>query len=291
MPYTSTFHDNAVYGASDINDALAQLVTSGIADPFTDGAPYNAKKLNGIIYAVSSAGVVPATDSSCKCTVDKTAHTVHIAPGTAFFDDGSRITFDIEGETLSYAAGIKQYVYLMSAPAENRCYPVCSATEPSGDYVMLAEISPDGTLTDKRTYARGKLPGYQSNVDTVMRIDDTIVLNAVSPGAANYGPAQYTISLGTNNYTTLLYQAQYALAVYDIVSGNYLSLYLDHGEYYANRTSISIMAGEQDGFYQSVHAYAVIEKSGNELHLTLTGRNNWSSRPETMNVPLSFTIF
>lgn len=154
MPYTSTFHDNAVYGASDVNAALAQLVTSGIADPFTDGVPYNAKKLNGIIYAVSSAGVVPATDSSCKCTVDKAARTVRISAGTAFFDDGSRITFDMEGETLPYTPGREQYVYLRAAPEENRCYPVCSAAEPSGDYCRSPKSAPtERSRTSAPTHA------------------------------------------------------------------------------------------------------------------------------------------
>ena len=192
MSYTFTFMDNATYGASDVNGALALLVTSGIADPFTDGVPYNASKLNEIVHGMALPGVVPETDATCKCTIDTDAKTVHIAPGTAFFNDGSRITFDIEGETLPYTEGVKQYVYLLAAPEENRNYPVCSAAEPSGDYVMLAEISADGTLTDKRTYAKGKVPGYQSDYN----MGKKIVQEAITENFDGIATRTHTISTG-----------------------------------------------------------------------------------------------
>lgn len=195
MPYESTFHDNASYGASDVNAALAQFVTSGIADPFTDGVPYNASKLNEIIHGIAMPGVVPETDTSCKCILNTDAHTVRISAGTAFFADGSRITFDMEGETLPYTPGRKQYVYLRAAPEENRCYPVCSAAEPSGDYVMLAEISADGTLTDRRAYAKGKVPGYQSDYN----MGKKIVQEAITENFDGIATRTHTISTGLSN--------------------------------------------------------------------------------------------
>ena len=195
MPYKSTFHDNASYGASDVNAALAQLVTSGIADPFTDGVPYNASKLNEIIHGIAMPGVVPETDTACKCILNTDAHTVRISAGTAFFADGSRITFDMEGETLPYTPGREQYVYLLAAPEENRNCPVCSAAEPSGDYVMLAEISADGTLADRRTYAKGKLPGYQSDYN----MGKKIVQEEITEELDRLGTRTHTISTGLSN--------------------------------------------------------------------------------------------
>ena len=294
MSYTFTFMDNATYGASDVNAALAQLVTSGIADPFTDGVPYNASKLNDIIYAVSTAGVVPDTVSACKVTQDADETTVHIAAGTAFFSDGSRITFDVEGETLPYTEGVKQYVYLLAAPEENRNYPVCSAAEPSGDYVMLAEIGADGTLTDKRTYAKGKLPGYQSNVGTTMKIDDTLVLPINGPSySEHYGPGQYTIHLGINSYSYLIYEDQYAYAVYDIPAGKYNSFWYYSGNGWQREDDeirIQIRNGYDPDALNGPSATATISKSGTELVLTVTGVNGLPSREDTMTVPLKFTI-
>lgn len=259
MPYESTFHDNATYGASDVNAALAQLVTSGIADPFTDGVPYNASKLNGIIYAVSAAGVVPETDTACKCILNADAHTVRISAGTAFFADGSRITFDMEGETLPYTPGRKQYVYLLAAPEENRCYPVCSAAEPSGDYVMLAEISADGTLTDRRTYAKGKLPGYQSDYN----MGKKIVQEAISENFDGIATRTHTISTGLSNirFAALSTNPGHMAGIYDSTAdtdGTMLFLY--------NRSK-----GGGLGWYEYYDPYFVtmtVTASGGNLVLT-----------------------
>ena len=291
MSYTFTFMDNATYGASDVNGALALLVTSGIADPFTDGVPYNASKLNDIIYAVSTAGVVPDTVSACKVTQDADETTVHIAAGTAFFSDGSRITFDVEGETLPYTEGVKQYVYLLAAPEENRNYPVCSTVEPSGDYVMLAEIAADGALTDKRTYAKGKLPGYQSNVGTMMQINDTLVLPQTGPSYSHdYGPVQYTIHLGINSYSYLIYDDQFTYSVYDIPTGKYHSFYwIDGKGWYHVDDQIRIQV-QASADTDTRRAMVTIAQSGTDLVLTITGYNGVQRPGDTLTVPLKFTI-
>lgn len=292
MGYTYSFMDNAEYTASDVNTALSQFVTAGIEDPFEDGVPYNATKLNDIVYAVSSAGVVPSTDTSCKCSIDTGNKTVHIAQGTAFFADGRRITFDAAGETLEYTEGVKQYVYLKSTPSENRCYPICSVEQPSGDAVILAEIGADATLTDKRVYARGKLPGYQSNVDTVMHVNDSIVLNVTSEGGSNYGPEEYVIYLGTNNYKKLLYQSQFNLAIYDIETGMVFGFYYD-GSSSRMMSSGSAMYTQIEETYGSGSKRGIISfaKDGTNLILTVSGYNSWSDRQKTLTVPIIFTLF
>lgn len=259
MPYESTFHDNASYGASDVNAALAQLVTSGIADPFKDGVPYNASKLNEIIHGIAMPGVVPETDTSCKCILNADVHTVRISAGTAFFADGSRITFDMEGETLPYTEGVKQYVYLLAAPEENRCYPVCSAAEPSGDYVMLAEISADGKLTDRRTYAKGKLPGYQSDYN----MGKKIVQEAITENFDGIATRTHTISTGLSNirFAALSTNPGHMAGIYDSTAdtdGTMLFLY--------NRSK-----GGGLGWYEYYDPYFVtmtVTASGGNLVLT-----------------------
>ena len=301
MGYKSYFHDDCVYSAEDVNIALSQFVTSGIEDPFEDGVPYNATKLNDITYAVSSAGVIPSTNTSCKCSVDSEKNTVHIAAGTAFFSDGKRITFDTDGETLAYETGVKNYVYLKSVPSENRCYPICGSEQPSGDTVMLAEISADGVLTDKRTYARGKLPGYQSNVDVLMKIDDTITLNQTVSGGRDYTAKEYIIHLGTNNYTTLLFvqdDTSYpAMAVYDIASERVFGFYKP---YAVSGTRISvardIMRVKTEtpigkGLTYTGVGYIGFKKNGTDIVLGISGESGSSARTATMVVPLKFIIF
>lgn len=268
MSYTFTFMDNATYGASDVNAALAQLVTSGIADPFTDGVPYNASKLNEIVHGMALPGVVPETDTTCKCTIDTDAKTVHIAAGTAFFNDGSRITFDIEGETLPYTEGVKQYVYLLAAPEENRNYPVCSAAEPSGDYVMLAEISADGTLTDKRTYAKGKVPGYQSDYN----MGKKIVQEAITENFDGRATRTHTISTGLSNirfaalstnpgrmagvYDSTANTDGKMLFLYDRVSGGGLGWYEYYDPYFVTMT-VTANAGNLILKFESNASFAV----------------------------------
>ncbi len=295
MGYTYSFMNNAQYGASDINSVLASLVTGGIADPFTDGVPYNATKLNEIISAVSSAGIVPETDTSCKCVIDTENSTVSIMKGMAFFNDGSRIVFDEEGETLEYIPGVKNFVYLKAAPLENRNYPVCSTIALTGDVLLLAEIDETGVLTDKRTYARGKLPGYQSNFNTVMHIDDEVVLNVKynenGRQLDNYGPEKYVIHLGGNNYTKLYYHSEFAYAAYDIATGAISGYYRLTYDRYSPITTDMMMLQLRPGYtlYNS-QAMAYFERIGTDLILTITAYDAYSDAGTTVTVPLKFTL-
>ena len=179
MGYSYGFADNAVYGAEDMNKLTSRLVTGGIADPFVDDLPYNMTKVNDVVKLVYTAGVVPDSVNTCKVT--KTGNgTVKILPGLAFFDDGSTIEVDADGAPLTYQPGVKNYVYFKpDLQASNRNYPVCSAEAPGAGCVLLAEISADGELTDKRTYAKGKVPGYASNANMTMVIDQTFTLDQV----------------------------------------------------------------------------------------------------------------
>ena len=119
---------------------------------------------------------------------------IAIAPGLAFFEDGSTIRIS-EAHTMSYIKGVKNYVYLkQDLKEQNRNYPVCSVAGPEGDYVLLAEISEYGAITDKRTYARGKVPGYQSNANGTVVIEKEIVIDEKAQGETG-------IDMGTNNYS------------------------------------------------------------------------------------------
>ena len=162
MSYKFSFADNAIYSATDVNNITKRLVTSGISDSFVDGTAYNVSQFNEAGKLLYTSGTVPESCLSLK-VVKYSDTEILINPGVAFFDDGSVIEIEDGGEIMAYVAGAVNYVYLKNdLLASNVAYPYCGTKEPEGDCVLLAEINIYGTITDKRTYAHGKLPGYQS---------------------------------------------------------------------------------------------------------------------------------
>jgi len=231
MSYKFTFADNEVYTATDVNNITKRLVTAGVEDSFSDGVAYNVSKFNEatgkLLY---TSGTVPESCNSLK--VEKSSDSeILINPGYAFFSDGAVIEIDAGGEMLSFVSGSKNYVYLKNDLINtNRCYPVCSVEEPVGDFVLLAEIDENGEITDKRTYAKGKLPGYQSFAGNVLRIQDTIQVTENSNSK--------TFDIGNNNFEYILVyverdaQTLPCLGIYDIKNKTYLGFYCTSEELY-----------------------------------------------------------
>ena len=231
MAYKFSFADNGIYGAEDLNNITKRLVTSGVADAFQDGVPYNVSQINSAGECLYSSGVVPETVSTLKVTADNEAGTVLIYPGTAFFADGAVMEITSGGHELSFTPGVKHYVYLKNdLTLSNTCYPACTIETPTGDFVPLAEIAEDGTVTDARTYAMGKLPGYQSNALSVLKIEDTVVLPPHYSSEAN---EIRTYQIGANNYRFMLAVQDKngggagckVLSLYSFETGSCLSVY------------------------------------------------------------------
>lgn len=229
MSYKFSFADNEVYSATDVNNITKRLVTSGIADGFSDGVAYNASKFNETGKLLYTSGVVSEDCNTLKVT--KASDTeILINPGTAFFDDGAVIEIEEGGECLTFVFGSKNYVYLKNMLLdENRCYPCVSVNEPTGDYVLLAEIDENGKITDKRTYAMGKLPGYQSVGKDVLFFNETI---EVILERSSYGSAQAEFNIGNNAYQYILFtnldvenQKMPNISLYKISDGSVTSFY------------------------------------------------------------------
>lgn len=225
MAYKFSFADNGIYGADDLNNITKRLVTSGVADSFADGVPYNLSQINSAGECLYSSGVVPETVSTLKVTADNEAGTALIYPGTAFFADGAVIEIEAGGHELSFTPGAKHYVYLKNdLTASNTCYPACTQEAPAGDFVPLAEIEPNGTVTDTRTYAKGKLPGYQSNALSTLKISDSFTIDMNTPVTKTY-------QIGNNNYRycmvlqngTSTWGSYPCLGIYSFETGSYLS--------------------------------------------------------------------
>lgn len=227
MSVTYSFCDGATYSAADVNRITSRLVTGGIADPFTDGVPYNMSDLNLAGMLVHTEGVVPETDTSLQVVAEEDG-TVTILPGMAFFPDGAVIEVDAGGYSLTPVAGVKNYVYLKNdLVGTNSCYPTVSTEEPGENTVPLCEISETGEIADKRIYARGKLPGYASNTFYTMKIEDTVQVG-------QYGKAETkTYTLGNHTYRFLLAVQEgnveehrrynYCIGLWDMVTGKIIS--------------------------------------------------------------------
>lgn len=197
MSYKFGFADNETYNAADVNKITSRLVTSGVSDPFENGEPYNLSQFNTAGALVYTSGAVPETVSTLK-VVSASDGKVRINPGTAFFADGSTIEVEAGGHELEFVPGVKNYVYLKNdLVASNTSYPVCSESEPAGDFVLLAEISEAGEITDKRVYAKGKLPGYGSNALYTMEIADGLNMKHGETITKTY-------DVGSNTYRFLM---------------------------------------------------------------------------------------
>lgn len=230
MSYKFSFADNAIYDADDVNAITKRLVSSGVADSFENGKAYNVSSFNEAGKLLYTSGTVPESYASLK--VSKVSDTeILINPGMAFFDDGAVIEIEAGGQTLSYVSGAKNYVYLKNELVDkNICYPYCGTEAPAGDCVLLAEIDENGTVSDKRTYARGKLLGYQSVVGNIMVIDEVITHTHTGANQNSLTSGSYTFDIGNNNYEYILVippeHGNYkydVLGIYDISEGTYIS--------------------------------------------------------------------
>lgn len=277
MAYESSFFDNQIIGVDHLNKLAQRFVTSGIADQFENGIPYNVSKINDIIVANGSSGVVPSSVNTLKVTKSG-GSSVLINIGTAFFHNGA--TIDVtEPETLSYSPGVPNYVYLKCDTALNRAFPACTTNEPTGDFVLLAEISSSGEITDKRTYAKGKLPGYQSNSNT--RLDFNISISGNKDGQFyDYTGLSYDIDLGVNNYSYLVFDNGNNLE--SGASGSLTRYCLDNNSFIcAAYFSNGGMDFSNDKIYISTeNSYGIkltIQKIGSIVRFSPTGRSSAAS--------------
>ena len=97
-------------------------------------------------------------------------------------------------------------------------------------------------LTDKRKYARGKLPGYQSNANGVMVVNDTVTLTRSGLNLV----ADYDIYI-MNNYSTICIAGTgsgYAFSsFYDIATDSYISVRAISFDGFISTSSLFLEAG------------------------------------------------
>ncbi len=219
MSYKFTFANNDTYGAEDLNAVTARLVSSGVADSFEDGVPYNLSALNDMGTILYTDGVVPESTENLRVTLKD--NEILIAPGTAFFKDGAVMEITDGGHTIPYTPGTQLYVYLYNdLKKSNRCYPAAENLMPEGDFVLLAEIGADGSVTDRRTYAKGKLPGYASSALYTIKIEDEVKIIDGKPESKTYildGKYSHLLAIKRGG----VIDEPYAHSIYDFCVGVY----------------------------------------------------------------------
>lgn len=243
MAYKYSFADNAIYSADDINEITQRLVTQGIEDSFVNEVPYNVSRFNEQGMLLYTEGVVPESCFTLK-VVPAGEDKILINPGKAFFADGAVIEIESGGETLSFVKGAKNFVYLKNDLLnENICFPACTSEEPSGDFVMLAEIDENGVISDKRIYTKGKLPGYRSLSGEIVNLKGKVSVTYSTSGS---GFGSKTFDIGDNNFRyifTVIWpnDDEYgAMGLYDIENDMYMSCHSREPFYNSTAASGSV---------------------------------------------------
>lgn len=172
MGLTATIMPNIIYDSEYsgkvLNEIGGDLMAQALTTDFAAGT-YGVNALNGITADLINKGIFKNTGDGC--APELVGGSVKIKSGLAVFSNGIKARIDSNGEILPFTAGVVNYVYLLCDMATNKVEAKCEATSPTtGDYIMVAEISAAGVLTDKRQYALMKnasvLPNlYSSPLD------------------------------------------------------------------------------------------------------------------------------
>ena len=176
--------------------------------------------------------------SKCAVTVDIDGTKVRIGDGVIVFDSGVKIK--VTGyEELDIIGGVKNYVYAVYDASENKAYLNVSDVVPSGDFVLLAEISAAGVVTDKRDWAMMKNGSVLPNstlifdkTDSIQTSDDTCTFD-FTINLGDYINSKFVIIkavFGKKNGIQLNREIKLRLVV-DLISKKINGYFYNRGQY------------------------------------------------------------
>jgi len=117
-----------------------------------DSTPFGVDRLNQITSELVTSGILLSGE---KCAVTASESKVNIATGIIVFENGAKIRLT---EPVSFDLIVNTYIYALNDTATNTAQILATEAEPvDGDFVMLAFIGEDGTVTDKRGFAMSKV--------------------------------------------------------------------------------------------------------------------------------------
>ncbi len=164
MAITYSFVDGASYGPEDINSITSSLVGAGVA-PFLTKDSYNVSDLNVLTEALVEEGVQL---EGCKCAVSNVGAqnmSVSVGQGIVFFASGARLEVDSDGYTVAVTPNTAGYIYAYFNSALQTADILFAEELPTdGESVVLAQLTVDGVLKDKRVFARSKIGTMGTNI-------------------------------------------------------------------------------------------------------------------------------
>ena len=195
--YKYTFFDNQTVGVDHLNEITKSLVSGGISAVYS-GVDFNVADINDNNKAILTGGVVPETDYNLKVTAVGSGKYL-INQGLCFFNNGTTMEILSGGEEIVVPQWVTSYIYLVSDSNKMACYvEVLQSEKQTGEFILLAVINADGTVVDKRTYAKGKVPGfYASSEQMNINITETYRSGYISGGK------NIEIPIGLGNYKHL----------------------------------------------------------------------------------------
>lgn len=245
--YKYTFFDNQLIGVDHLNEITERLVSGGISAVYS-GVDFNVSDINDTNKAILTGGVVPENDLNLKVTtIDSGRYLIN--PGLCFFNNGTTMEVLSGGEEISVLLGTKRYVYLVSDANKMSCYvEVLENEKQSGEFILLAIINTDGTITDKRTYARGKVPGFYASSDGL-----EINITETYTGPIGFVGTNIEIAVGEGAFKHLCIRAESGAfhngAGYNITYGGLFYCDFENGVA-VNPTMCAVQGGDGYIFYE-----------------------------------------
>jgi len=152
----TTILDEQEVTAAVLNDIAIDLGATSFNHFGED--KFGASELNEITKALVNPGIL-LSENSCKPSVENGILT--IATGTIIFNSGAKIKIT---SPLKLTVSNSTYIYALNNTAYNKGEIVVSSSAPSGDTVMIAQISAEGTLIDKRAFSTLKVTITTPNI-------------------------------------------------------------------------------------------------------------------------------
>ena len=199
--------------ADTLNNIAVDLGCSELSKAFVEGGTYTVDELNQLTADLVSKGILNIGN---RCKVSLSGNTISVASGVCVFGDGSKARLT-SSKSVNFIEGSTNYVYL--AKKDNKISLVNTVTQLTTeyeDYVKLAEISSDGVVSDKRTYAISKT-AYASNVIT------ELVWEVPSHRVESPPSAEFIVAPERANYIIVKPR-------HDDYSGHFIALPLTEGQ-------------------------------------------------------------
>lgn len=283
MGYKFSFADDTLYSAEDINNITKRLVSKGVADSFADGVAYNVTQLNNITKTLGNKGVVPEDNTTLK-VVKTDDGNIKIMPGSAFMESGAVFTCDSDGYVFAEMPTGDNYVYIEDNEALNAIRPVMSSSLPvSYDYVLLALVSYDGKITDKRTYAKGKLPGYMSDFN--MPVRKTLIVDGIGEYEIDVERSVINAVMIVENYNKFKDSDIDSVTIWNKYDNKYLCRTCYSSDFRVIDDKFYILPHYTGTEYM---AMASLEFSDGKLKITVANKSGITAAPKTR---LEITVF